>query len=321
MILSKTPLRISFSGGGSDYFNHNSEIPGRVIVTTINKYMYVCLNKKYNNDIRAAYSVTENVLNINKLKHSIIRESLKYHKIYNGVEVSTLADIPSSGSGLASSSALSVGLVHAIRKFKKLKISKKIIANDACDIEIKKCKKPIGMQDQYSTAYGGLNKIEFFNNKLIRVKKINISSDKLKIFNDSLMLFYTGINRQAHHILNKIKKSGNQFLNHDKLSYLALNFEKELINGNIDNCGVILHEGWMLKKNLNSAVSSSKLNDIYDTALRSGSKGGKILGAGGGGYFLFVVPKNKQKKVKKALHKLECINFKFTKNGSKVYSF
>ena len=303
---------------GSDYFNADSEIPGRVIVTTINKYMYVCLNKKHNKEIRAAYSITENVKKIGQLNHEIIKESLIYHKILNGIEISTLADIPSSGSGLASSSALAVGLAHALRKYKNLNINKKLIANDACRVEIERCRKPIGMQDQYSTSYGGINKIEFYKNKRIKVKKLNISKNKLKNFNNNLMLFYTGINRKAHHILGKINRSGKKFLNYDKLSNLALNFEKELLLGNINNCGEILHEGWILKKNLNTAVSSIKLNDIYDAACRAGSKGGKILGAGGGGYFLFVVEKKNQKKVKKALKNLEYIDFKFVSDGSKA---
>ncbi len=318
MILSKTPLRISFSGGGSDYFNPNSDNPGRVIVTTINKYMYVCLNKKYNNDIRAAYSLTENVRSTKDLKHDIIRESLNYHKIYNGVEITTLADIPSSGSGLASSSALAVGLSNAIRKYKDLNISKKLIADDACKVEIERCKKPIGMQDQYSTAYGGLNRIEFFNNKKVKVTKLKINKYKLDKINENLMLFYTGINRKADEILKKISLSGKKFKNHDRLSNLALDFEKELISGDMNKCAEILHEGWILKRNLNSAVSSIKLNEIYDAALRAGSKGGKILGAGGGGYFLFVAEKKNHKKIKKALKKLEYIDFKFISEGSQV---
>ena len=187
MLLSKTPLRISFAGGGSDYFNPYSDLPGKVIVSTINKHMYVCLNKKYNSEIRAAYSFTENVKNVHKLNHDIIREALKLHKVIKGVEIATLADIPSSGSGLASSSALSVGLSHVIREFKNLKISKNLLASDACKIEIEKCKKPIGMQDQYSTAFGGLNKIEFFKNKEIKVSKINIKINKMSLFKKNLM--------------------------------------------------------------------------------------------------------------------------------------
>lgn len=317
MLLSKTPLRISFVGGGSDYFNNKSNVKGRVISVSINKYLYVTLNKRYNNQIRAAYSETEIVNSTNDLKHNIIRESLKKYSIKNGVELTTIADVPSSGSGLASSSALSVGLAHSFRKFKKLKITKKTLAEDACDIEINKCKKPIGMQDQYSTAFGGLNKIEFSNNKVI-VKKIPLNDQDLTIFKNHLMLFYTGINRQADKILTNIKKSGNQFKNYEELSYLAKNFEKELLNKNFQNCGEILHENWNLKRSLDKSVSSINLDNIYSIAKKSGAVGGKILGAGGGGYFLFLVKPKYKKKIKNNLKKLQEINFNFTKDGSRL---
>ena len=317
MLLSKTPLRISFVGGGSDYFNNKSNVKGRVISVTINKYLYVTLNKRYNNQIRVAYSETEIVNSTNDLKHNIIRESLKKYSIKNGVELTTIADVPSSGSGLASSSALSVGLAHSLRKFKKLKITKKTLAEDACDIEINKCKKPIGMQDQYSTAFGGLNKIEFSNNKVI-VKKIPLNDQDLTIFKNHLMLFYTGINRQADKILTNIKKSGNQFKNYEELSYLAKNFEKELLNKNFQNCGEILHENWNLKRSLDKSVSSINLDNIYSIAKKSGAVGGKILGAGGGGYFLFLVKPKYKKKIKNNLKKLQEINFNFTKDGSRL---
>ena len=317
MLLSKTPLRISFVGGGSDYFNNKSNVKGRVISVSINKYLYVTLNKRYNNQIRVSYSETEIVNSTNDLKHNIIRESLKKYSIKNGVELTTIADVPSSGSGLASSSALSVGLAHSFRKFKKLKITKKTLAEDACDIEINKCKKPIGMQDQYSTAFGGLNKIEFSNNKVI-VKKIPLNDQDLTIFKNHLMLFYTGINRQADKILTNIKKSGNQFKNYEELSYLAKNFEKELLNKNFQNCGEILHENWNLKRSLDKSVSSINLDNIYSIAKKSGAVGGKILGAGGGGYFLFLVKPKYKKKLKNNLKKLQEINFNFTKDGSRL---
>ena len=217
--MSKTPLRISFVGGGTDYFNKDSKSCGRVITSTINKYMYVFLNKKHDENIRISYSKTENIKNTNKINHNIIREALKIHKIKNGVEIVTVADVPSSGSGLASSSALAVGLANVIRKFKSKKISKNILAQEACRNEIVKCKKLIGMQDQYATAYGGFNKIEFYNNK-VKVLKINLSSSFLNNLNNHLMLFYTGLSRQSHDILSKINKSGNKFKHFDRLSSL-----------------------------------------------------------------------------------------------------
>ena len=318
MLLSKTPLRISFVGGGTDYFYNKSKLKGRVVATTINKYMYVCLNKKYNDECRVSYSKTENVKEVKNIQHDLIREGLKLYNIKKGIELTTVADIPSSGSGLASSSALSVGLCNLLSKFKNIKTNSKIIAQQACKLEIEKCKKPIGMQDQYSTSFGGLNKIEFFKNK-VSVNKIQLSNDSISNFNNHLLLFYTGINRKADKILGNIKKSGNQFKNFDKLSKLSLNFERELILKNFENCGKILHEGWLLKKGLNQSVSSFDMDQMYDDALEAGAVGGKILGAGGGGYFLFLAKPKYKKKIIKRLKKLQYIDFKFSNEGSKVF--
>ena len=318
MILSKTPLRISFAGGGSDYFNKKSNTPGRVISTTINKYIYILLNNKHDGKIRISYSQTENVDTANDINHVIIKNSLKYFNIYRGVEIITSADVPSSGSGLGSSSALTVGLVNAINKFLiNKKIGKKLLSKQACEIEIQKCRKPIGMQDQVSTAYGGLNTIIFKKNKSVTIKKIKISKLRKKNFENNLMLFYSGINRSADHILGSIKKRGRKFINFEKLSNLAKNFEYELTSGNLDNLGHILHENWMIKKDLDIKVSPVNINQIYEDALGAGAIGGKLLGAGGGGYFLFFVKHENQKKVKKRLSKLQCINFRFTDTGSK----
>ena len=317
MILSKTPLRISFVGGGTDYFNKDSKLCGRVITSTINKYMYVFLNKKHDENIRISYSKTENIKDTNQINHNIIREALKIHKVKNGIEIVTVADVPSSGSGLASSSALAVGLANVIRKFKSKKISKNILAQEACKNEIVKCKKLIGMQDQYATAYGGLNKIEFYNNT-VKVLKINLSASFLNNLNSHLMLFYTGISRQSHDILSKINKSGNKFKHFDRLSNLANSFYSELINKNLRSCGEILNENWHIKKSLNENVSSNYLNEIYSIAIKSGAIGGKILGAGGGGYFLFMVEPKYKKKLVKNLGKLQLIDFNFTNEGSKI---
>ena len=320
MILSKTPLRISFAGGGSDYFNNKSNTPGRVISTTINKYIYILLNNKHDGKIRISYSLTENVNNTNDIDHLIIKNSLKYFNIYRGVEIITSADVPSSGSGLGSSSALTVGLSNAINKFlTNKKIGKKLLSKHACEIEIKKCKKPIGMQDQISTAYGGLNTIIFKKNKSVTVKKIKISKLRKKKFENNLMLFYSGINRSADHILESIKKSGKKFINFEKLSNLAKNFEYELTSGSLDNLGHIMHENWMIKKDLDIKVSPMNIDQIYEDALNAGAIGGKLLGAGGGGYFLFFVKYENQKKVKKRLSRLECINFGFSDTGSKLF--
>ena len=308
---------MSFVGGGTDYFT-NFETNGKVIVSTINKYLYVLLNKKHDQNLRVSYSETENVSNINLLRHELIRETLKYFKLNNGIEVVTSADIPSSGSGLGSSSALTVGLANAVGKFKRKNFSKLELAKIACKIEVEKCKKPIGMQDQYSTAFGGFNKIEF-NKKGVIVKKLKLSKNRLKYFKNNIMMFYTGINRRADKILLKIRRNKKQFKHFYKLINLVDNFEKELVSGNLNNLGKILDENWAIKKDLSNKVSNLMINEIYETAIKAGATGGKLLGAGGGGYFLFFVKKNNQRRVKKSLAKLEQINFDFEEFGSRSF--
>ena len=318
MILTKTPFRISFVGGGSDHFNYASQVPGRIICTTIDKFIYVAVNKKHDDKVRLSYSITENVNNISQLDHLIIRKTLEYFKINKGIEIVTIADIPSSGSGLGSSSALTVGLSKALNKLKKKTISKKKLGQEASIIEINRCNKPIGMQDHYAAAYGGFNCILFKKNKTVAVKKIKISNSRLQNFKQNLIMFYSGINRKADKILGKIKKEKKENINYEKLSELAKNFENELINGDLDNLGHILHENWMLKKKLHKTVSTLNLNEIYDEAISAGATGGKLLGAGGGGYFLFLVKPEKQSNVKKRLSKFKCINFDFSKEGSRI---
>ena len=316
MILAKTPFRISFVGGGSDHFNYASQVPGRIICTTIDKFIYVAVNKKHDDKVRLSYSITENVDNVSQLEHLIIRKTLEYFKIKKGIEVVTIADIPSSGSGLGSSSALAVGLSQALNKLKKKTIGKKKLSQEASMIEINRCNKPIGMQDHYAAAYGGFNSILFNKNKTVTVAKIKISNSRLQNFKHHLMIFYSGINRKADKILRKIKKEKKENINYEKLSELAKNFENELINGDLDNLGHILHENWMLKKKLHKIVSNINLNEIYDNAISAGATGGKLLGAGGGGYFLFMVKPEKQSNVKKRLSKFKYINLNFSNEGS-----
>jgi D-glycero-alpha-D-manno-heptose-7-phosphate kinase len=316
MILSKTPLRISFAGGGSDYFNNKFKKNGKVIVTTINKYIYILFNKKHDSKIRLSYSETENVNNAESLQHILVKETLKFFKKKNGFEIITSADIPSSGSGLGSSSALIVGLVKAIAEFNQKKISKKKISEVASNIEINKCLKPIGFQDHYSTAFGGLNSIEFLKNKTITVKKLIIPESRINIFKNNLILFYTGINRRSDIILKEITNSKIHINSYDKLSSLADNFQYELTKGNLDNCGKILHENWMIKRELSKKISSSYMDNVYNTALKNGAIGGKLLGAGGGGYFLFYLKPYNKNKIIRALNKLNHIEFDFENLGT-----
>jgi len=318
MILSKTPFRISFVGGGTDNLKKQN-FSGQVVSTTIDKFIHVGINKKFDNKIRFSYSKTENVNSSEHLQHEMLRETFKFFGIKNGYEIVSVGDIPSTGSGLGSSSSFLVGIINCINRIKNLNLSRKRIAEIACYIEINILKKPIGMQDQYSVAFGGLNHIIFEKKKII-VKKINISSKKLNTFEKNLFMYYSNITRKSKKNLYQVKKNNNLFIL-KKISDLAKDFIYELKFGNLDNLGKILHQGWMLKKKLSSGTSNNKLNQMYDLAIDSGAIGGKLLGAGGGGFFLFYVPKKNQKIFKKKMKKFKKINFKFYNDGSKVIDF
>lgn len=317
MILSKTPFRISFAGGGSDYLLKNSNSVGNVVSVTINKFIYIMVNKKHDNKYRVSYSQTENTNNLDDVKHEIIRNCVKFSGIEDYLEIVTMADIPSSGSGLGSSSSLTVGLLKALYKFKKKKISNYDLAMKSYFIESKLCNKHIGLQDQFNASHGNLRHYIFNSNGTVLNKKIKINKIRLKNFKKNLILFYTGINRKADKIIKKINNNKN-IINFKKLSDLALDFKKELENGDLNNLGKILNENWNIKRKLDSSVSSSEIDHFYTVALKNGATGGKILGAGGGGYFLFFAKNEFHKLLEKKLKPMIKINFDFYDKGSEL---
>ena len=247
MIISRTPVRISFIGGGSDIPDMLQDFDGNVISTTINKYIYTIINEKYDKKVRISYSKTENLNNTNIILNPIIRESLKFCKINNNIELVTVADIPTSGSGLGSSSSLLIGILNCVYKKKRIRVSSNKLIKDAYFIEKKLLKKNIGLQDHCNAAIGGLNHYRFkYDNKII-TSKINFTNLDLKNFKDNLMLFYTGISRNAEKILNKIKVHNHKNEIFD-LSSLALEFKKKLISKKFDELGEVMHESWKIKK-------------------------------------------------------------------------
>ena len=318
MLISKTPLRISFVGGGTDNLVSQS-FEGNVVSTTIDKYIFISFNKKFDKKFRFSYSKTENVRDVMKIKHNMLRETFKHFKINEPLEITSVADVPSYGSGLGSSSSFLVGLINCINIKYNLKLSKKEIAEKACKIEIEILNKPIGMQDQYIASYGGLNWINFKSKKKIILKKIKLPTKKIEQFNKNLFLVYTNKLRKSETVLKKIKKKANTRAL-KKLSDLALDFKYELLNGDLDNLGKIMHENWIYKKELSQNTSSRYLDDIYNLGLKSGSLGGKILGAGGGGFMLFYVQEMFKKNFCKNMKNFRLIDFKFSNNGSTTYN-
>ena len=320
-IITKTPLRISFFGGGSDIKKFYLNKKGLVISSTIDKFIYVTIKKHgntFDEKYRLNYQKSENVNNIKNIKNNIIRASLNYLKINEPLYISTIADIPSM-SGLGSSSSFTVGLLKGLFALKNKKISKKRLAELACKIEIDLLKSPIGKQDQYAAAYGGINKFVFKGNKVF----VYPLKDKFSIshFFDNLLLFFTGIYRSSNKILSSIEASSK---NNRSIINIVQNCEKAykiLVSKDKNKTiliGNLFDKSWKLKKTLSKKITNKKINLTYNKALRAGAYGGKISGAGGGGFMLFLTPKNKKKIIINSLKKLIYVPIKYEPDGSKI---
>ena len=322
MIISKTPLRMSFVGGGSDLSAFYKRNGGAVLSTSIDKYIYINVNKKFDSGIRVAYSKTEEVDSVSKIEHKLVKESLKYLDISGGLEITSIADIPASGSGLGSSSSFTVGLLNTLNAFNNNYCSKEKLGLESCKIEIEKCGQPIGKQDQYAAAYGGLNLIEFNKDDSVKVTPVIAKTDTIKTIEDNILVFYTGITRSATEILTKQNSEiiNNELKNNTliKMVDLTYNLFNEIQNNNHKAFGEILNANWLLKKSLTDGISNKFIDDCYDTAIKAGALGGKILGAGAGGFLMFYAPKKNHKKIESSLSRLQKVDVKFEKNGSQI---
>lgn len=317
MIISRTPLRISFVGGGSDIIRKKQKKPGSVVSVTINKYIYVIINKKSDKKIRVSYSRTENENNIKSIKHPIVRACLDYFKIKDSIEIVTVADIPSRGSGLGSSSALTVGLLNALAKYKNKNFSKYQLSKIAYKIESKVLQKTLGYQDHFSASYGGFNYMKFYKNHKIVIKKIKLKNSFLVKLKKNILILNTGRYRIADKILKKIPSDKNQtFL--DELSSFTNLFIKFLKQKNIEELGKILDLNWNVKKKLDKNICNKEIDEIYKISKQKGAIGGKILGAGGGGYFLIMAKPKFHKKIKNSLKKYLDFHFNFEYSGTTI---
>ena len=323
MIITRTPFRISFVGGGSDLREFYSQYPGAVLSTSINKYMYISSHPFFEeNMIRAKYSITETVDDIEGLKHPIIREALKKYNIPGGFEVSSIADIP-SGTGMGSSSAFTVGLLHNLHAATRKYASKEELAEEACHMEIEILKEPIGKQDQYAAAMGGLNILRFNSNGNVTVEPLYLKKEIYQQLQDNLILFFIGNARKASDILSEQKKNIGQeekFNNLRQMVALVDELRSTLYNEKLDDFGKLLHENWILKQKLASKITNPEINDLYDLGLKNGASGGKLLGAGGGGFMLFYCEKEKQEKLKSAIN-ARVFDFSFDEEGTKLIYF
>jgi D-glycero-alpha-D-manno-heptose-7-phosphate kinase len=321
MIITKAPFRISLFGGGSDLADYYTQSPAAVLSTTIDKYMYISSHRYFDADkITAKYSVTELVTGAKQLKHPIIREVLLKFGIDGAIEVASIADIP-AGTGLGSSSAFTVALLHNMYARHGRYATKEMLAADACGIEIGTLQEPIGKQDQYAAAYGGLNVFTFLPSGQVNVEPILLTADHHREFADSLLLYFTGKSRPAGSILAEQK---NNMMHADKRAVLGKMVElvatgrEALYAGDVETIGRLLHQSWLWKRELATNISSGEIDAIYEHALQHGALGGKVLGAGGGGFLLLVCEKSRQEGLRQAMSHLREIRFNLETQGSQV---
>lgn len=319
MIITKTPLRISFLGGGTDFRAFFRQEEGWVLSSAIDKFIYVIIKERFDSKIRVGYTRTELVDTIDELQHELVRESLRKTGITQGVEISTMADIPSEGSGLGSSSTVTVGLLNAMYTYLGTPVTHEQLAREACEIEIDVLGKPIGVQDQYIAAYGGQRFLFFGRNDQIRVQHLGLNQEQLRKLNQHLMLFYTNVARKAESVLAEQTQNieaNNKLL--CQMKELALQARSALESHAFDTFGALLDESWQVKKQLASRVSNSVIDDLYNAARKAGAIGGKISGAGGGGFLLLYCPPRYQDEVRSALSSLRELPFRLEPDGSKV---
>jgi D-glycero-alpha-D-manno-heptose-7-phosphate kinase len=322
MIISKTPLRMSFVGGGSDLPVFYRKFGGAVVSTAINKFVYVTVNQKFDDRIRLSYSKTEDAKSAEKVKHPLVREALQMLGVRGGIEITSIADIPAKGTGLGSSSSFTVGLLNALHAFANRYASAEKLAEESCAIEIERCGEPIGKQDQYAAAFGGFNLIQFNADDSVSVEPIICKRETIERLQENLLVFYTGITRSASALL----KSQSASVATDKAKQKAMKrmvalahaLKAELQKNNLDAFGEIIHENWELKRSLTSGVSNTEIDDWYARARKAGAVGGKLLGAGSGGFLMFYAPPGRHEEITRSLSDLRPTALRFEAQGSKI---
>jgi D-glycero-alpha-D-manno-heptose-7-phosphate kinase len=321
MIVSKTPLRMSFVGGGSDLPAFYREEVGAVISTSIDKYMYICVNKKFDGRIRISYTRTEDVKRREEVEHPLVREAMNLVDIEGGIEIASMADIPSKGSGLGSSSAYTVGLLNALYAYRNEFASKEKLASQACEIEIDRCGEPIGKQDQYAAAYGGLNLIRFHPDNSVSVDPVICKPSLIQEMEDSILVFFTGRTRSASEVLAKqsaAMQTTNRRVLMRRMVQLAFEMKEQLESGTLEQLGSLLDENWRLKAQLTSGITDTQIDTWYASGMANGAQGGKLLGAGNGGFIMFYAPKERHAQITAALSGLKPVKFRFDRTGAQI---
>ncbi len=321
MILCRTPLRVSFVGGGTDVPAYYREAPGAVLATAINRYLYVSVNSRFDTRLRISYATNELVDNVAEIRHDLAREALACLKVTQGTEVSVISDVPSEGTGLGSSSSCGVGLLNALHRLCGHLAGPEQLAQEACELEICRCQRPIGKQDQYIAAYGGLRLYEFLPDERVRIQNLCMAPAQSDALQRRLLLFYTGLTRSANPLLTEqqhnLRTRPSCRVGMARMAELAYTLFRDLQSGQLDSFGAILEEAWCRKRELACGISSPQIDAWYSAARRAGATGGKLLGAGGGGFLLFYVPLSAQDAVRSAIGLPE-MQFAFEPQGSTI---
>jgi len=312
---------MSFVGGGSDIPAFYREEVGAVLSTTIDKHIYIAVNQKFDGRVRINYSKTETVDHASQVEHLLVKNALDIAGIESGIEIASTADIPSSGSGLGSSSAFTVGLLNALHAYRHQYVSKDWLAEKACEIEIDRCGEPIGKQDQYAAAFGGLNLIQFHPDESVSVDPVICDPSVISQIEENILVFFTRSTRSASAVLAQQSKS---LLESEKktlmrrMVQLAYELKKEIESGSIENFGHILDENWRLKSQLSSGISNPQIDNWYTKAIDAGALGGKLLGAGNGGFMMFYAPVERHAEITQTLSELQPVKFRLYSFGSQI---
>lgn len=322
MIISQTPLRVSFLGGGSDLPCYYRRHGGAVLSTAIDQSVYVTVSRKFDNAVRVSYSRTEEVERASQIEHPLVRESLALLEIEGGIEITSIADIPARGTGLGSSSSFTVGLLNVLHAYRGRHATAESLAHESCLIEIERCGEPIGKQDQYAAAYGGFNFIRFHRDDSVEVKRMVCPQSFMSELQARLIFFYTGLTRSASDLLRQqsaeIATPGAKSDATGELVRLAEAAYADLCAGNLGSLGAMLHEAWRTKKQISNGVTNAIIDKAYQSAIEAGAEGGKLLGAGGGGFLMFLAPPERHDSIRRALQPLRETPFRFAAHGSRI---
>lgn len=324
MIITRTPLRIPLGGGGTDLPTYYSRYGGALLGAAIDKYVYITINRRFEESIRVSYSQTEIADSVDEIKHPLVREALKLLRLSHSLEIVSIADLPAN-TGLGSSSSFTVGLLHALHALKRESVGPQQLAEEAFHIEVERLGEPIGKQDQYMAAYGGVTALQIACSGTVAARHLPLPEDVMQQFESDVMLFYTGIKRGAGDVLvdqSQAVTRGDEEVAQSlhEIKAIGRQVEEALIDGDVTRFGALLHQHWLTKKRMSAKISSDHIDRWYDLALQHGATGGKLMGAGGGGFFMFHVRNGDKARLRKALavEHLRETRFAIEREGSKV---